>query len=87
MDDDIYSVLVSNLKAGYTIEFVTEEGHDLALVENRSGSFDIGGFNVFNNTNVPAQDFDFQVQISDYDNDTFASALSEFSVHVNGIIF
>lgn len=87
LTDDVYSVLVSNLRAGYTIEFVTEEAHDLALVENRSGSYDIGGFNIFNNTNVPAQDFDFQVQIRDYDNDVFSSALTEFSVQVDGIIF
>ena len=87
LTDDIYSVQVSNLRAGYTIEFETEEGHDLALVENRSGSFDIGGFNVASSTNVPAQDFDFQVQVRDYDNDIFSSSLSDFSVHVDGIIF
>ena len=57
-DDDIYSLIVSNLLKNYTVEFVTEEGHDLALVENVSGSFDIGGFNVKNTVDVPDQDFD-----------------------------
>ena len=88
--DDIYSVLVSNLKANYTIEFVTEEGHDLAKVQHVSGSYDIGGFNVFNSVNIPAQDFDFSVQISDYDNDVFGGPLinlANFGVTIGGITF
>jgi hypothetical protein len=85
--DDIYSIIVSNLKANYTVEFITEDPHDLAKVENVSGSFDIGGFNVFSNNNVAAQDFDFQVQINDYDNDIFTSALAQFSVHINETTF
>ena len=83
--DDRYSVLVGQLKAGYTVEWTTQDPHDLALVENRSGSYDIGGFNIFNGQNVDAQDFNFQVQINDYDNDTFSSTLSQFSVHINGV--
>jgi hypothetical protein len=85
--DDIYSIIVSNLKANYTVEFITEDPHDLAKVQNVSGSFDIGGFNVSSNNNVPAQDFDFQVQINDYDNDIYTSALAQFSVHINGRTF
>ena len=83
--DEIYSLIVKNLKANYTVEFMTEGSHDLSLVENVSGSFDIGGFNVKNSVDVPAQDFDFQVQISDYDNDVLSSTLSQFSVHVDGL--
>jgi hypothetical protein len=85
--DDTYSVIVSNLKANYTVEFVTEANHNLALVENVSGSFDIGGFNVSNNVNIPAQDFNFQVQITDFDNDVFTNSLAQFSVHVDGLTF
>jgi hypothetical protein len=59
----------------------------LALVQNVSGSYDIGGFNVFNSVNIPAQDFNFQVQITDYDNDLFSSSLSQFSVHIDGVTF
>ena len=87
LTDDIYSVVVSQLKANYTIEFITADPHDLAKVQNLSGSYDIGGFNVFSNTNVPAQDFDFQVQINDYDNDSYTSALAQFSVHINAVTF
>jgi hypothetical protein len=88
--DDIYSTVVSNLKANYTIEFITETGHDLALVENVSGSFDIGGFNVKNSVNVPAQDFDFSVQINDYDNDHYGGqsvTYANFGVTIDGILF
>ncbi len=88
--DDDYSVIVSNLKANYTIEFGTQEAHDLARVQNVSGSYDIGGFNIFNNVNVPSQDFDFSVQISDYDNDVFggaAATFANFAVHIDGISF
>lgn len=83
--DDQYSVVVSQLKAGYTIEWTTQDPHDLALVENRTGSYDIGGFNIFNGQNVDPQDIDFKVQINDYDNDSFTSSLAEFSVHINGV--
>lgn len=85
--DDIYSVIVSQLKADYTVLFVTETSHDAALVENVSGSFDIGGFNTFSNQDVPSQDFDFQVQVNDYDNDLFTSTLAQFSVSIDGINF
>jgi hypothetical protein len=85
--DDIYSIIVSNLKANYTVEFITETSHDAALVENVSGSFDIGGFNTFSNQDVPSQDFDFQVQVNDYDNDSFTSTLAQFSVSIDGINF
>jgi hypothetical protein len=89
-DDDIYSIIVENLKKGYEIEFVTEQTHDLALVENVSGSFDIGGFNVKNSVTVPEQDFDFTVQITDYDEDVYGGELvdyANFSVTVNTVTF
>ena len=75
------------MKANYTVEFITTAQHDAAKVENVSGSFDIGGFNTFSNNDVPAQDFDFQVQVNDYDNDVFSSALSQFSVHIDTLSF
>jgi hypothetical protein len=88
--DDIYFTTVSNLKANYTVEFITATDHNLAVVQNVSGSYDIGGFNVFKQANVPAQDFHFSVQINDYDNDVFggaSTAFANFDVHLNGIVF
>ena len=88
--DDIYSATVSNLNAGYSVEFVTETNHNLALIQNVSGSYDIGGFNVFNQANVAAQEFHFSVQITDYDNDVYGGSSVEFAnfdVHVNDIVF
>jgi hypothetical protein len=88
--DDIYSALVSNLKANYTVEFITATSHDLVKVEWAGGSFDIGGFDIINQANVPAQDFNFKVQISDYDNDVYGGSgpgVWSFGVHVNDVIF
>jgi hypothetical protein len=88
--DDIYSVQALNLKAGYTIEFITATNHDLAQVVNVSGSFDIGGFNVVNQANVAGQDFHFSVGINDYDNDFYGGpsvAYANFAVHVNDVTF
>jgi hypothetical protein len=67
--DDIYSVLVSQLKAGYTVEFVTDGNHDAALVQNVSGSFDIGGFSLIQNNDTPDQFFEFTAQATDGDGD------------------
>jgi hypothetical protein len=88
--DDIYSALVSNLKANYTIEFITSTNHNLVNVQNVSGSFDIGGFSATNNVNVPAQDFQFSVQINDYDNDAYGGQsvpFANFGVHIDGVVF
>jgi hypothetical protein len=88
--DDIYSAVVSNLVAGYTVEFITATDHDLALVQNVSGSYDIGGFNVANQANIAAQDFHFSAQINDYDNDAYggsAVTFANWTVHVNDITF
>lgn len=88
--DDIYSVIVSNLKKGYTVEFITDGTHDMALVENVSGSFDIGGFNVSNVSDVPEQDFDFTVQIADYDDDVYGGefiTFANFSVTIDTLSF
>jgi hypothetical protein len=88
--DDVYSVIVSNLKANYSVEYMTASHHDLARVQNVSGSFDIGGFTASTNNNVPAQHFDFSAQISDYDNDVFGGQLQQvanFSVDLTGLVF
>jgi hypothetical protein len=88
--DDVYSAVVSNLSANYTVEFITGAVHDLALVQNVSGSYDLGGFNVFNQTDVAAQDFHFSAQINDYDNDAYggsAVTFANWTVHVNDIVF
>ena len=88
--DDIYFTTVSNLKANYTVELITATDHNLSLIQNVSGSYDIGGFNVIRQANVSPQDFHFSVQINDYDNDVFggsAVTFANFAVHVNDVIF
>jgi hypothetical protein len=84
--DDVYYAVVSNLKANYTIEFLTATNHDIALVQNVSGSFDIGGFAATNQVTVPAQDFHFAATITDYDNDAYGGHLATFAdwtVHID----
>jgi hypothetical protein len=86
----IYSAVVSNLKAGYTIEWITETNHDLAIINNQSGSYDIGGFDIISRANLPAQDFHLSAQINDYDNDAYGGAAvtyANWTVHVNEAVF
>jgi hypothetical protein len=88
--DDVYSAVISNLKAGYTVEWLTSANHDLAIVQNVSGSYDIGGFDVINRANLAAQDFHLSAQISDYDNDLYGGpsvTYANWTVHVNEAIF
>ena len=67
--DDIYSATVRNLKAGYTIEWVTSAVHDAAKVEWVFGSYDIGGFNLLQTQPTPDQMFEFTAQATDGDGD------------------
>jgi hypothetical protein len=86
----VYQALVSNLKAGYSIEYLTASNHDLALVQNVSGSYDIGGFNIFGRGNVAAQDLHFAATITDYDNDAYGGHLAtfaDFGVHIDAAVF
>jgi len=87
--DDIYSALVSNLRANFTIEWETEEGHDAAKVERVSGSYDIGGFNLLQGQDAADVDFEFSVGIVDQDGDiTHFNApdqvFDDFKIKVDG---
>lgn len=66
----IYYARVSGVNQGYTIEFDTEIGHDMALVEGVAGKFDIGGFNIFQGNDTPDQLLSFTAQVLDGDGDT-----------------
>jgi hypothetical protein len=75
----VWSANVTQLRAGYTIEFLTASSHNIALVQNVSGSFDIGGFSASNQVTVPAQTFHFAATITDYDNDSYGGHLATFA--------
>lgn len=87
--DDIYSALVSNLKANYTIEWETEGDHNAAKVERAAGSYDIGGFNLLQGQDTADIDFDFSVAIQDKDGDlihfgTTNDVFDDFRIKVDG---
>jgi hypothetical protein len=85
--DDVYSAVVGNLKANYTIEWITEGTHDAALVQNRSGSYDIGGFNLLQGQDTPDVDFEFSVSVTDRDGDVyrgFDTTWDDFKIKVDG---
>jgi hypothetical protein len=82
----VWSANVTQMKAGYTIEFLTASSHNIALVQdvalpggNTAGSFDIGGFSASNQVTVPAQTFHFAATITDYDNDSYGGHLATFA--------
>ncbi len=52
-----------------------------------AGKYDIGGFNLLQGQDSPDQQFDFSVEINDYDRDSFGGSgttYAEFSVRVDG---
>jgi hypothetical protein len=79
--EDIYSIEVSNLKANYTVEWITEGVHDAAVVQHVSGSYDIGGFNLLQAQPTPDQFLEFTAQVTDGDGDT---ALDSWSIGIDG---
>ncbi len=82
-------MLVSNLKANYTIEWETEGDHDAAQVQHVSGSYDIGGFNLLQGQDTPDVDFEFSVAIQDKDGDLnnfngTSQTFDDFKIKVDG---
>jgi hypothetical protein len=75
-------VRVGGIDAGYTIEFTTDGGHDLVLVEGVAGKFDIGGFNIAESQPTPDQLYEFEVAITDFDGDMDTS--NQFAIVVDG---
>nr|WP_304504896.1 DUF5801 repeats-in-toxin domain-containing protein [Defluviimonas sediminis] len=79
-----HSAIIYNAADNYSIEFITADEHNLALVENvdtDGDGFDIGGFNITEAQPTPDQKFDFTVQITDFDGDTDTAS---FSVSLDG---
>jgi hypothetical protein len=76
------SAVIAGVDQDYTIEFTTAAAHDMALVENIAGKYDIGGFNLLETQPTPDQKYDFTVDITDFDGD--AETSNEFSIGVDG---
>ena len=67
---DVFYARVAGVQDDYTIEFETEFDHDLALVECFAGKFDIGGFNILEDSATPDQFLEFEATATDGDGDT-----------------
>jgi hypothetical protein len=75
------TAVVTGLQDNYTVEW-TAPGHDGVLIEGVAGKYDLGGFNLVVAQPTPDQQFDFTVNVTDFDNDVVTS--NEFSVGVDG---
>lgn len=75
-------VRLTGIDDDYRIEFTTDGGHDLVLVQGVAGKFDIGGFNIAEAQPTPDQLYEFEVTITDFDGDTDTS--NQFSITVDG---
>ena len=85
----IHNATVFNAGDDFTLEWTTEDPADLWKIENvdSNDGFDIGGFNLGEVQPTPDQQFDFSVQIIDYDGDVdggTADPDAEFSVGIDG---
>ena len=72
---------VTGLDEGYKIEWDTAGLHDQVHIEGTDGKFDIGRFGMTEGLPTADQQFDFTVQITDYDGDT---ATASFNVVIDG---
>ena len=79
--DGSVTVLGLDTNADYTIKYSTVAAHDMAQVIYETGSYNIGGFNVFQAVVTPDQQFDFVARATDGDGD-FAS--DNWSVGIDG---
>jgi hypothetical protein len=75
------TAVVGGLQDGYTVEW-TAPGHDGVLIEGVAGKYDLGGFNLLAAQPTPDQQFDFTVNVTDFDGDVAIS--NKFSVGVDG---
>ena len=75
------TAVITGLQANYTVEW-TAPGHDGVLIEGVAGKYDLGGFNLVVEQPTPDQQFDFIVNVTDFDGDVATS--NEFSVGVDG---
>ena len=77
------TAVITGLQDNYTVEW-TAPGHDGVLIEGVAGKYDLGGFNIVAAQPTPDQQFDFTVNVTDFDNDVVTS--NEFSVGVDGTL-
>lgn len=75
------SAIVSGLKAGDKVEWVTDGVHDQVLIEGVAGKFDIGGFGALQSQPSADQRLDFVVQVVDGDGDHYSDG---FSIGIDG---
>lgn len=78
---DIGSVVITGLLAKDTISFVTDDPHDTTLIEGFSGKFDIGDFGLDLENPTPDQLLQFEVTITDGDDDI---AIDDHFVGIDG---
>ena len=79
--DGTVTILGLDTNADYTLKYSTLTPHDMAQVIYEAGSYNIGGFNIFQALDTPDQKFDFTAQVKDGDGDT---ATASWSVGVDG---
>ncbi len=80
---DLITGVVTGLQDNYTVEW-SAPGHDGVLIEGVAGKYDLGGFNLVVTQPTADQQFDFTVNVTDFDNDVVTS--NEFSVGVDGTL-
>jgi hypothetical protein len=87
----IYSadIAVNVHDSGYTFAYIADAPHDAVLIsavndpeESTGNKFDIGGFAISEAQPTPDQQFDFTVDITDFDGDVVTS--DPFSVSIDG---
>lgn len=74
-------VTLNKVVAGDSIVFITDEGHDAALITGLTGKFDIGDYGIFSATDTPDFSFDVDITVTDSDGD---SATQTNTVYVDG---
>jgi hypothetical protein len=75
------TAVVTGLQDNYTVQW-TAPGHDGVLIEGVAGKYDLGGFNLVQAQPTPDQQFNFTVNVTDFDGDVVTS--NQFSVGVDG---
>jgi hypothetical protein len=79
--DGSVTVLGLDTNKDYTIRYDTAAPHDMSQVIYETGSYNIGGFNVFQSVATPDQKLDFTARATDGDGD-FAS--DSWSIGIDG---
>ena len=77
------TAVVGGLQDNWTVQWSTGAiQHDGVLIEGVAGKYDLGGFNLVLAQPTPDQQFDFTVNVTDFDSDVVTS--NKFSIGVDG---